>query len=135
MENRADAHRALVAAFIETVWNGGAVDLFGDFVAPDYEERAYTPANAEGHCNMVGVLKRVMPDAEWTIESIVADSKGVICEMMLTGTHQGAFKGIEPRGNAIRVRAFRNFRMRDGKIAGHSALLDTAELTRQMQAA
>ena len=135
MDNRTDAHRALVAAFIETVWNAGAIDRFTDFAAPDYEERAYTPASAEGHCNMVGVLKRVMPDARWSIESMAADGERVICELVLTGTHLGAFKGCEPHGNTIRVRAFRNFRVAKGRIVAHSALLDTTELIRQMQAA
>jgi steroid delta-isomerase-like uncharacterized protein len=127
------ANKTIIRGYIEEIWNRGLTDRFADFFAPDYEEAVYSPTNAEGHCAMVAVQKRIMPDAVWSIERMIAEDDGVMCELTLRGTHQAAFKDVEPSGNPIRVRAYRTFVLKDGKIVHHSALLDTAELLKQMR--
>jgi steroid delta-isomerase-like uncharacterized protein len=133
MQDNIKANKAIVSGYIEEIWNNGRVERFADFFATDYEEAAYSPANAEGHCAMVAVLKRIMPDAVWSIERVTAEDDCVVCQLILRGTHQAAFRGVEPSGNPVRVRAYRSFVLKDGKIVHHSALLDTAELLRQMR--
>lgn len=133
MQDQAKANRAIIGGYIEEIWNRGLTERFADFFADDYEEAVYSPANAEGHCAMVAVQKRIMPDAVWTVERMTAEDDGVICELILRGTHQGAFKGVEACGNPIRVRAYRTFVLKDGKIVRHCALLDTADLLKQMR--
>lgn len=133
MQDQAKTNKAIVGGYIEEIWNRGMTERFADFFADDYEEAVYSPANAEGHCAMVAVQKRIMPDAVWTVERMTAEDDAVICELTLHGTHQAAFKGVEASGNSIRVRAYRTFVLEDGKIVRHSALLDTAELLKQMR--
>jgi predicted ester cyclase len=53
--------------------------------------------------------------------------------LRLTGTHNGTFRTKDATGNKIDVRAVRWFRMVDGKIAEHWALLDTLALLRQIE--
>ncbi|CDZ41293.1 Hypothetical protein NGAL_HAMBI1145_58280 [Neorhizobium galegae bv. officinalis] len=133
MQEQAKANKAIIRGYLEEIWNRGLIERFGNFFAANYQEAAYSPASSEGHCAMVAVQKRIMPDAVWTIERMAAEDDGVMCELTLRGTHQAAFKGVEPSGNPIRVRAYRTFVLKDGKIVHHSALLDTAELLKQMQ--
>ncbi|MCJ9753952.1 ester cyclase [Neorhizobium sp. BETTINA12A] len=133
MQDQAKTNKTIVRGYIEEIWNRGLIERFGSFFAAEYQEAAYSPANSEGHCAMVAVQKRIMPDAVWTIERMAAEDDGVMCELTLCGTHQAAFKGVEPSGNPIRVRAYRSFVLKDGKIMHHSALLDTAELLKQMR--
>jgi steroid delta-isomerase-like uncharacterized protein len=133
MQDQAKANKAIVGGYIEEIWNRGLTERFADFFAADYEEAVYSPANAEGHCAMVAVQKRIMPDAVWSIERMTAEDDGVMCELTLRGAHQAAFKGVEASGNPIRVRAYRSFVLKDGKIVRHCALLDTAELLKQMR--
>lgn len=133
MQNQADANKAIVHRYVDEIWNRGEVGRFADFFAADYEEASYSPANADGHCAMVAVQKRIMPDAVWSIERLTAEDDRVVCELVLRGTHQGAFKGIEPSGNPVCVRAYRTLVLQDQKIVRHSALLDTAELLKQMR--
>jgi predicted ester cyclase len=133
MHNQADAHKTIARRYIEEIWNQGRIERFGEFFAPDYEEFNYEPANAAGHCGMVVKLKQIMPDAVWTIERMTADDDSVVCELTLRGTHQAEFRGIAPIGNAIAVRAYRTLVFLENKIVRHSALLDTAELLKQMR--
>ncbi|WP_191969550.1 ester cyclase [Neorhizobium galegae] len=133
MQDQAKTNKTIVRGYIEEIWNRGLIERFGSFFATEYQEAAYSPANSEGHCAMVAVQKRIMPDAVWSIERMTAEDDSVICELTLRGTHQAAFKGVEPAGNSIHVRAYRTFVLKDGKIVHHSALLDTAELLKQMR--
>lgn len=133
MQDQAKTNKTIVRGYIEEIWNRGLIERFENFFAANYQEATYSPANSEGHCAMVAVQKRIMPDAVWSIERMTAEDDSVMCELTLRGTHQAAFKGVEPSGNPIRVRAYRSFVLKDGKIVHHSALLDTAELLKQMR--
>lgn len=133
MQDQTKTNKTIVRGYIEEIWNRSLIERFENFFAADYQEATYSPANSEGHCAMVAVQKRIMPDAVWSIERMTAEDDSVICELTLRGTHQAAFKGVEPSGNPIRVRAYRTFVLKDGKIVHHSALLDTAELLKQMR--
>lgn len=127
-----NSNERIVRQFIEEVWNRGASESIDSFLDAGFLDRAYKPGNAQGHRAMVEILKSTVANAAWSIERIVANDDTVICEMMLTGTHSGAFAGIQPIGNPISVRAYRSFALAGGKIVEHSALLDTHMLLMQM---
>lgn len=134
--NATSADRAaIVRDFIDRVWNGGDSAAIDRFVDADFVDRAYDPPNAEGHARMVEMLKQVVPDAAWTIDRLAAQDQTVLCELTLTGTHRGAFSGHKPKGNVVRVRAYRTFVFDAGKIIEHAALLDTSTLLKQMAGA
>jgi len=132
---RADQNAETVRRLVDEVWNAGDPARLDAFLAPDFEDEAYSPPNAQGHKAMVATLRDVIPDARWTIERLTAGGDAVVCELRLTGTHQGAFRGIAPQGFPIDVRAYRTFLFVNGRIRRHAALLDTAGLLRQMAGA
>lgn len=49
-------------------------------------------------------------------DMVVADEK-VAARVTLTGTHEGAFLGIEPTGQEVEISAIGMFRFEDGKVA------------------
>lgn len=126
-------HCRIAQNLIEQVWNRGDSAFLDTMIAPDYVDTAYAPPNAEGHKAMVERLKSVIPDARWSVISIVADDTSVVFELRLNGTHRGEFRGIAPAGNAIDIVGYRHFTFRNGKLVRHAALLDTAGLLRQMK--
>lgn len=134
MDATSTEYAAVVRDFIDLVWNGGDSAAVAKFVDADFVDRAYDPPNAQGHAKMVEMLKQVVPDATWSIDRLVAQDKTVVCELTLTGTHRGAFRGHEPKGNVLKVRAYRTFVFGEGKIIEHAALLDTSTLLKQMAA-
>lgn len=128
-----DDRVATVRRFIDEVWNGGRSDAIEAYMAPDYVDRAYTPASAEGHRAMVETLKSVMPDGRWSIDAIGEKDGIVMVELTLTGTHLGPFRALAATGNDIRVRGYRSFVFAGDRIVEHRALLDTHALLQQMQ--
>jgi steroid delta-isomerase-like uncharacterized protein len=129
------AHTALVREFIDHIWNRQQIEQLGDYLADDYIDHAYQPPNATGLANMLGELKRAFPDAHQAVESITAQDDMVVCRITLTATHQGQFRNAPATGNSMRVNVYRSFRIANGKIAEHWALLDTANLLRQIGSA
>ncbi len=123
-----------VRRFIANVWNGRRLGTLGDYLSEDYVDHAYQPGNAQGLLAMLNELGAAFPDAQQQIDAITAQDDMVVCRMQLQATHAGAFRTSPASGKHISVALYRSFRLREGKIAEHWALLDTASLLRQIGA-
>jgi steroid delta-isomerase-like uncharacterized protein len=127
---------ALVRDFIEQIWNrrgdGGNRTRLSKYLADDYVDHAYQPANADGLSNMLAQLAQAFPDAQQHIDAITAQDDMVVCRITLTATHLGQFRDAPASGNPVSVQVYRSYRVVAGKIAAHWALLDTASLLRQI---
>jgi steroid delta-isomerase-like uncharacterized protein len=128
------ANTEIVRAFIEAFWNGRRVDDADRFLAPGYVDYAYTPGTTAGLKQTAGELAAAIPDHHHAVEAMVAEGDKVVARLVLRGTHGGPFRGTPPTGNPVEVRVYREYRVTDGKIAEHWALLDTAALLRQIGA-
>jgi steroid delta-isomerase-like uncharacterized protein len=127
-----DAAAALVRRFIDTVWNRGDPDAADGLVTADYLDHAYSGGGLGGLKAALRELGTAVPDHSQVIEDLVASGDRVMARIRLSGTHGGPFRGRAPSGKAIDVRVARWFRVADGRIAEHWALLDTFTLLRQM---
>jgi steroid delta-isomerase-like uncharacterized protein len=123
-----------VCAFIEAFWNGREFDRIDHFLAPDYVDHAYVPHTVDGLKRTARELAAALPDNRTIIEDLVAQGDKVVARMTVRGTHDGLFRGTPPTGNPVEVNVYRMYRLADGKIAEHWALLDTATLLRQIAA-
>ena len=128
------ANTALVRSFIEHIWNHRQIDHLHDYLSEDYIDHAYQPSNAAGLTHMLAQLAQAFPDARQTIDALTAQDDTVVCRITLTATHLGEFRNITATGKAVRVSVYRSYRVTDGKIGEHWALLDTAHLLRQLGA-
>lgn len=124
----------IVRAFIASFWNGRDFDSLNRFLTPDYIDHAYLPHTANGLKETAGVLSIALPDHRSTIEDVVAQGEKVVARMTLRGTHDGPFRGTPPTGNPVEVEVYRMYRLAEGRVAEHWALLDTATLLRQIAA-
>jgi steroid delta-isomerase-like uncharacterized protein len=125
-------HIACVRSFIDQIWNAQNTASLSNFLVADYVDHAYTPPDAGGLLNILSEMRKAFPDAHQTIKAITAQDDMVVCRIVLSATHTGTFRASVATGNAILVNVYRSFRMQDGKIAEHWALLDTASLLRQI---
>ncbi len=128
------ANADIVRAFIESFWNGQDPDNLHRFLTPDYVDHAYVPHTADGLKKTAGELSAALPDHRSEIEDVIAQGDKVVVRMVLRGTHDGSFRGAPPTGNPVEVNVYRTYRLAEGKIAEHWALLDTATLLRQIAA-
>ena len=69
-------------------------------------------------------LISAFPDWHWEIRHIVVDGDNIAVHFTVTGTHQGAFQGIEATGRRVTVSEFTLYRLEDGKFAEVWDLVD-----------
>lgn len=72
------------------------------------------------------------PDLTTEINEEVADGDVVVCHVTLRGTHEGAFRGIEPTGNGIEVDGFHFRRISEGKIVEVRSMVGMGTLLAQL---
>lgn len=76
---------------------------------------------------------RAIPDSEFTVLRITANSSVGVVEWRFTGTFSGApYQGIEPNGRRIQLRGCDCFEVKDGKIVKNTAFYDGMEFARQV---
>jgi steroid delta-isomerase-like uncharacterized protein len=74
---------------------------------------------------------RAVPDTEFTIIRVTANSSVGVVEWRVTGTFNGgAYQGIEPNGRHIELRGCDCFEVKDGKIVKNTAFYDGMEFAR-----
>jgi steroid delta-isomerase-like uncharacterized protein len=72
-----------------------------------------------------------VPDAEFTIVRVVANSSTGVVEWRFNGTFTGApFQGVEANGRRIQLRGCDCFEVKDGKIVKNTAFYDGMEFAR-----
>ena len=80
------------------------------------------------------VLLKGVPDLNLHIHTVMADDDKVLACLRFRGTHAGEFFGHAPTGNSIDVEVFDLFRLEDGMLAEHWAMVDTLGLLKQLGA-
>jgi steroid delta-isomerase-like uncharacterized protein len=113
------------------------LDGFLDLVADDmieHEELPF-PDAPEGKAG-VGRLFQSMfdafPDFQMAVEDTIVEGDKVVTRVRATGTHRGEFMGIPATGNRIEVPLIDIARVRDGKIAEHWGVMDSAAMMQQL---
>jgi steroid delta-isomerase-like uncharacterized protein len=79
-----------------------------------------------------GDILAAFPDFSATVEDVIADGDTVAMRVMLRGSHEGEFMGVEPTGREFEVGNMVFTRLDDGKIAERWVQPDTLGLLRQL---
>jgi steroid delta-isomerase-like uncharacterized protein len=113
------------------------LDGFMDLVAEDMVEHEDLPfpEAPEGKAGVRALFQSMFdafPDFEMTIEDTIAEGDKVVTRVRATGTHQGEFMGIPATGRRIDVPLIDVARIRDGKIAEHWGVMDSASMMQQL---
>lgn len=72
------------------------------------------------------------PDLALTPDIFLAENDMVAARWTVTGTHDGAFQGIEPTGTEVEVEEMGLFRVEDGEVAEVWLLADMLGLMQQL---
>lgn len=87
---------------IEEVWNQRNFDLIEEIISPDHVDhdptRARLPRGPVGMRAFVEIYLAAFPDLHFVIEDVIGGEDRVAIRWRATGTHRGAFMGIEPSG-------------------------------------
>jgi steroid delta-isomerase-like uncharacterized protein len=78
-------------------------------------------------------LFAAVPDAEATVQRIVADDRHAAVEWRIGGTFSGGlFQGLEPTGRRVDLRGLDLMEIEDGQILRNTAYFDGAAFARQV---
>ena len=72
------------------------------------------------------------PDWRWEIRNLLIDGDYIAGNFAVTGTHRGAFQGIEATGRRVTISDFTFYRLQDEKFAEVWDLADMDALMRQI---
>jgi predicted ester cyclase len=117
--------KALVRLLVETVINGGKLDLVEELFAPELAEpvrQAFTSFRA------------AFPDWREEIVDMVAEGDKIAVRLRCSGTLQGEFMGAKPNGRRQEVDEVFFLRVRDGRIVEYWGLEDNLARLRQLGA-
>jgi predicted ester cyclase len=124
----------VIRAFIKTVWDEGQPEAAEAYLADSYVDHTYAGGGREGLKAQIAQLTSAFSGVRHVIEDIVVDGDRLMLRARLQGTHTGQFRHVTASQAQIDVRVARWFRLENGRIAEHWALLDTAGLFAQLGA-
>jgi predicted ester cyclase len=87
-----EENKALVRRFYEEVWNNGNYDVVHELVADDgarYDHGTIGPNTAEIQKQAAAGFRALFPDAQMTIEVLIAEGDWVAARWRMSGTHAG----------------------------------------------
>jgi predicted ester cyclase len=128
-------NKAIVRAYVETVWNRRQLQRADDVVAPDFVDHAPLPGQAPG---LDGAKRKwamyldAIPDLRVTIEELMAEGDKVAGTPHLRGHAQGRAVGHTGHWQQLRVGGISIFRLAEGRIAEHWEQLDRLALMQQL---
>jgi steroid delta-isomerase-like uncharacterized protein len=132
-----EENKTLIRRWVEEVVNSRNLAVMDEIVAPHYAfyvaSRA-TPADREGHKQLLTAFLGAFPDLRRNIEEMVGEGNKVVERWTDTGTHQGEFEGLAPTGKPISYAGITVWRIDDGKIVENRTVQDFMGLMQQLGA-
>ena len=116
----------------------GNLAVVDELIADDYVDHnpalPNLPAGREGVRQYVRILKAAFPDANHTIEDVIAEGDKVMTRVTARGTFLGECIGYQPNGNVIEISGIAVHRIENGRLAEHWAHADIAGFMHQIGA-
>lgn len=125
----------LVQEFINQIWNNKAFEKIDIFLHQDFKDYSLPPqlsANIEGTKKWI-INTGVSFEHLTIIEDQVTEGDKCIIKIRIDLKHIGAWRNIEPTGKDLSVIGYRHFRIKDGKIIEHWALIDGQGIENQLK--
>jgi predicted ester cyclase len=129
-----EENKTLVRRAWEDLFNKGNLATADELIAASFKNHA-APGSAPGPGSfkqLVTGYRSAFPDAQFTIEDLLADGDKVVMRSNLRGTHRGSFLGIAPTGRHISQEQIHIVRVASGQIVEHWAVRDDLSLMRQL---
>ena len=131
-------NKTLIRRFVEEGLNKRNATLIDEVYAAEYighdPERPVPRRVEDLKQGMVGLLGKVFPDAQYSIEGLVAEGDMVVWHWTFRATHQGELMGISPTGKPITFSGVNIFRMTNGKVIEDWVYRDTVGMLRNLGA-
>src|ERR1700756_4783276 len=135
-----DDPKQLIHRFVEELWNERRIDVADAIFAKDcvtHQLQSGAPAAAvprgpEAIKEHVAGWITSFRDLRSTIEQMLSEGDRVAMQLLMEGTHQGAWMGIPPSGKKMHIRMFTVHRVVQGKIVEDWVLVESLGIFQQL---
>jgi predicted ester cyclase len=122
-----DENKALIRRWIEEVWNKNDYRIVDELIPPDARE---------GVKQWHAMLHRAFPDAQFTIEEMIAEGDKVVVRWTGAGTHLGEWDDgsakFAPTGKHVTLNGMVIYRIAAGMLVQHWANADDLGVLQQL---
>jgi steroid delta-isomerase-like uncharacterized protein len=125
-----DEYRSLYLSYLKYC-NEHDFDRMASFYTPTIKVND-VPMDPSAVTAQFAPLISAFPDWHWDMRHIVVDDDNIVVHFTVTGTHRGAFQGVEATGRRVTVSEFTLYHLEDGKFAEVWDLVDMDALMRQI---
>ena len=116
-------NKALVPRLVDAVMNANHLEALDELWSPRLAPKLRTAFTQ---------FRGAFPDWHQELLELVAEDSTVVARFRCTGTHQGAWQGLEPTGRTMRIGEVYFFRFAEDHITGMWGLEDTWTRMRQL---
>lgn len=131
-----EENKAIGRRVFEEVFNKRNLAVADELLTPD--SLNHDDPHGVGHVGpeslkqAVQMLCAAFPDLRITIEDVIAEGDKVFLRTTSSGTHQGAFLGIQPTGKRFTQQQMHLIRVVDGKVTEHWHVRDDLGMMQQL---
>jgi predicted ester cyclase len=127
----------VVRRFVDEYQTGADERAFQELLDPEVVDHSRPPGvapGAPGVRQQFDGFRAAFPDFRATILDQVAEGDKVVTRKVFTGTHEGAFDGLEATGRQVEIHVIDIVRVADGRIVEHWNCVDRLGLLAQLGA-
>ena len=124
-----------VADFIEQIWNNRNFEKLGEFMHPDFQDHSLPPtltADTEGMKKWI-MGTGISFEHKTIIEEQVTEGEKSILKIRMDMKHIGLWRNIEATEIELKTVGYRYYKLKDGKIIEHWALIDGQAIENQIK--
>ena len=135
-----DDPKQLINRFVEELWNERRLDVADAIFAKDcvtHQLRSGVPADAVPRGpqaikeHVTGWIAS-FPDLHFSVEQMLSEGDRVVMQLLMEGTHRGAWLGIPPSGKKMQIRMFTVHRVVQNKIVEDWVLVESLGVFQQL---
>ncbi len=134
-KSETERNKAVIRRFVEEVQNRKDFAVYYELNDPEFVNLSAPPGippDREGGRIYLGAFLGAFPDAEFTIDDMIAEGDQVVTKKTFTGTHTSEFAGIPGTGKRVTLQFVDIMRVRDGKIVEHWLSMDQLSFMQQL---
>jgi steroid delta-isomerase-like uncharacterized protein len=135
-----DDPKQVIDGFVEELWNERRLEVADAIFAKDcvtHQLRSGGPVDAvprgpQAIKEHVAGWIASFPDLRFSIEEMLSEGDRVVMQLLMEGTHQGAWLGIPASGKKMQIRMFTVHRVVEGKIVQDWVLVESLGVFQQL---
>jgi steroid delta-isomerase-like uncharacterized protein len=135
-----DDLKQLISRFVEELWNERRLDVADTIFTKDcvtHQLRSGVPTDAvlrgpQAIKEHVAGWIASFPDLRFSVEQMLSEGDCVVMQLLMEGTHLGAWLGIPASGKKIQIRMFTIHRVLQGRIVEDWVLVESLGIFQQL---